>query len=236
MSRSWCKQPFESYRWVPENAAATGTFDLKIMFWVAVLFPVCLWDSPEMSDRVGDISHDIFLPGSSLRSACIPSFPVFVSRRCLQHTDWVFGLLPYPPTLALIPCRSSLTLWKEQGAVASKIPHLTEHWCCSAELTARTIKHGQHQDIKLAGKIALIRIQCYQSQTDTTSLSYTVKFCNAILVLENGSWKLAAFDITEFKDLGIILPVRSEFLSAHPNIFPRSFQRHGGAEDLVKQY
>lgn len=151
MPRSWCKQSFESYRWVPDNAAATGTFDLRIMFWVPVLFPVCLWDSPEMSDRDGDISHDIFLPRSSLRTACIPSLPMFVSRRCLQNTDWVFGLLLYPPTLVLIPWFSLLTLWNEQGAVASEIPHLTEHLCCSAEQTGHTIKHGQ-QCIKLARK------------------------------------------------------------------------------------
>lgn len=36
-------------------------------------------------------------------------------------------------------------------------------------------------------KIALIRIQCYVRQTDFISLSYTIEFCNVVLVLESGS-------------------------------------------------
>lgn len=148
--------------------------------------------------------------------------PVFPSFQCLwaggacRIQTGSLGSSPTPPpTLVLVLCWSLLTLWNEQGAVPSKIPHLTECLCCSAEQPVHTIKHGQHQCIKLTRKDSFDKDPAL-SKSDRPSLSYTIQFWNVILVLESGSRKLAAFDVTGFKDLRIILSVRGEFLPAQP--------------------
>lgn len=226
MSRSWCKQSFESYRWVPDNAAVTGTFNLKIVLGRSIIS--CLPVRLTWNVRQGwwyftwHFSSEIF-PGvvEIFPEDSLYSLPSCICEEEMLAEYRIFGLLTYPPTFVLILCWSLLTLWNEQGAWHPKYP--TSLNVCAVVQSRQLIQlnMGNTSTSSWLEKTALIRIQCYQCQTDTTSLSYTIHFCNVILVLESGSWKLAAFDVTEFKDVGIILSVRSELLSAHLNVFPR---------------